>query len=114
MDLDCQPNTVRFGRARRRLGRGATILMAWLLAHFLAAPPAAAQQRVGIDSAVNPQASGTPLGAASRGLAIGQEVLFNERLATASAGQVQVLFLDESALSRPELGCRGRPVRVRP
>jgi hypothetical protein len=73
--------------------------MTWLLAHLLAAPPAAAQQRVGIDSAVNPQASGTPPGAASRGLAIGQEVLFNERLATASAGQVQVLFLDESALS---------------
>ena len=69
------------------------------LAHLLGASPGAAQQRVGIDSAVNPQASGTPPGAASRGLAIGQEVLFNERLATASAGQVQVLFLDESALS---------------
>lgn len=70
-----------------------------LLASLLLAASSAAQQRVGVDSAVNPQATGSPPTGASRSLAVGQEVLFNERLATAAAGQAQVLFLDESALS---------------
>lgn len=76
-----------------------TAFIAALLAHLLLPPPGAAQERVGIDSAVNPQATGSPPGAAARTLVIGQEVLFNERLATGGAGQAQILFLDESALS---------------
>src|SRR5438270_7407434 len=79
--------------------RRAKIGFAALLACLLPSSPIAAQEQVGIDSAVNPQASGTRPGAASRGLIIGQEVLFNERLATGGAGQAQILFLDESALS---------------
>jgi hypothetical protein len=61
--------------------------------------PGLAQERVGVGSAVNPQATGSLQGAASRTLVIGQEVLFNERLATGEKGQAQILFLDESALS---------------
>ena len=82
---------------RRR--RTSSVPTAVLLASLLLAASSAAQQRVGVDSAVNPQATGSPPTGASRSLAVGQEVLFNERLATAAAGQAQVLFLDESALS---------------
>jgi hypothetical protein len=82
----------------RQLLRTTTFIAA-LLAYLLQLSPSAAQERVGIGSAVNPQATGSPPGAAARTLVIGQEVLFNERLATGGAGQAQVLFLDESALS---------------
>jgi hypothetical protein len=58
-----------------------------------------AQDKVGVKSAVNPQAVWTPPGGASRPLVIGQEVVFNERIATQEAGQTQLLFVDESALS---------------
>ena len=58
-----------------------------------------AQDKVGVKSAVNPQAVGTPPGGTSRPLVIGQEVVFNERIATQEAGQTQLLFVDESALS---------------
>jgi hypothetical protein len=60
---------------------------------------ASAQDKVGVKSAVNPAATGTPPGGASRPLVIGQDVIFNERIATTDAGQTQLLFLDESALS---------------
>jgi trimeric autotransporter adhesin len=55
---------------------------------------AAAQERVGISSAVNPDARGTPPGAAARRLVIGQAVVFNEHIATGDGGQTQLLFLD--------------------
>src|ERR1044071_3505768 len=59
----------------------------------------AAQERVGVSSAVNQQATGTPPGAAARPVVIGQEVVFNERINTAAVGQTQLLFLDESSMS---------------
>lgn len=59
----------------------------------------AQQQRVGVNSAVNPDANGTPPGAPTRRLVLGQEVVYNERINTAAAGQTQVLFLDESSMS---------------
>ncbi len=58
-----------------------------------------AQQKVGIDSAVNPAAMGIPPGGAPRRLVLGQDVLFNERISTGADGQTQVLFVDESTLS---------------
>jgi phosphatidylethanolamine-binding protein (PEBP) family uncharacterized protein len=58
-----------------------------------------AQDRVGINSAVNPDATGTPPGAAARKLVIGQEVVFNEHINTGEAGQTQLLFLDESSMT---------------
>ncbi|MGH7029092.1 MAG: FecR family protein [Stellaceae bacterium] len=65
----------------------------------LASPTTFAQQRVGIDSAVNPAAMGIPPAGAPRRLALGQDVLFNERITTGAEGQTQVLFVDESTLS---------------
>ncbi len=58
-----------------------------------------AQERVGVSGAVNPQATGTPPGGATRQLVVGQEVVFNERIATTAAGQTQLLFLDESSMT---------------
>src|SRR6516164_3113063 len=61
--------------------------------------PAIAQQRIGVNGAVNPDATGVPPGAAARRLVIGQEVVFNERISTDARGQTQVLFLDESTMT---------------
>src|SRR5260221_5047504 len=74
----------------------------WLsaaIALVLAAPELWAQQRVGVNSAVNPDATGTPPGGTPRRLVIGQEVVFNERISTGQNGQTPLLFLDESAMS---------------
>ena len=57
------------------------------------------QQRVGVNSAVNPEAMGIPPGGLQRRLVLGQDVVFNERITTEAAGQTQVLFVDESTLS---------------
>jgi hypothetical protein len=54
--------------------------------------------RVGVTSAVNPSAAGTPPGAATRQLIIGSDVVFRERVITTDDGQAQLLFLDQSAL----------------
>ncbi|HTV45656.1 MAG TPA: FecR family protein [Stellaceae bacterium] len=70
-----------------------------LLGLVLSGPAAFAQQRVGVDAAVNPAAMGTPPGGAVRQLVVGQDVVFNERIATTAAGQAQILFVDESSLS---------------
>jgi hypothetical protein len=59
----------------------------------------AGAQQVGVNSAVNPDATGTPPSAATRKLVIGQEVLHNEKIATGPVGQTQILFLDESAMT---------------
>ncbi len=58
-----------------------------------------AQQRVGVNSAVNPQAMGIPPGGMPRKLVLGQDVVFNERITTETSGQTQVLFVDELTLS---------------
>lgn len=63
------------------------------------AASAAAQERVGISSAVNPQARGTPPSGTVRQLVVGQDILFNERITTSGSGQTQVLFLDESSMT---------------
>jgi len=58
-----------------------------------------AQERVGINSAVNPEATGALPGATARRLVIGQDVIFNEHITTSGSGQTQLLFLDESSMS---------------
>ena len=58
-----------------------------------------AQQRVGVSSAVNPEAVSRPPGGTARRLVIGQEIVFNERITTEAAGQTQLLFLDESSMT---------------
>jgi hypothetical protein len=74
-------------------------LVSLLLGIGLASSPARADQRVGIDSAVNPNAMGIPPGALPRRLVLGQDVVFNERITTEAGGQTQILFVDESTLS---------------
>ena len=75
------------------------LLLAGLAAALLFGGGAWAQERVGVSSAVNPEASGAPPGQAARRLVIGQEVVFNERITTQEAGQTQLLFLDESSMT---------------
>ena len=66
---------------------------------FPVMPYAAAQDKVGVNSAVNPQAQGTPPSAPTRRLELGQEVVHDERIVTATEGQTQILFLDASAMT---------------
>src|SRR5438105_8238833 len=73
--------------------------VAVLLLPILAASGALAQERVGVSSAVNPDVTGVPPGAAARQVVIGQDVVFNERFTTGPLGQTQLLFLDESAMT---------------
>src|SRR5580704_11499575 len=56
-------------------------------------------QRVGVNSAVNPDASGTPPGATPHQLVIGQQVVHDELIKTGAGGQTQILFVDESAMT---------------
>ncbi len=74
-------------------------LVSLLLGLGLAGPASFAQQRVGVDSAVNPAATGIPPGGLPRRLVLGQDVVFNERISTEAEGQTQILFVDESTLS---------------
>ncbi len=83
--------------ARRPLR--AVMLGAFLLGTGLTGAPAVAQQRVGVNSAVNPEATGTPPGVAPRRLVLGQEVVFNERISTGPEGQTQILFVDQSTMT---------------
>ena len=53
-----------------------------------------AQHPVGVNSAVNQEATGIPPGAAPRRLMLGQEVVYNERITTGAEGQTQILFVD--------------------
>src|SRR6516164_5968154 len=77
----------------------AVALTALMLGSGLVSHAAIAQQRVGVNSAVNPDATGIPPGATPRRLVLGQEVVFNERITTGPQGQTQVLFIDESTMS---------------
>ena len=79
------------------IGSGLRLLPA-LFALQLWAVPSLAQQ-VGVNTAVNPDASGTPPGGVLRRLVLGQEVLYRERITTQAAGQTQIQFLDESSLT---------------
>src|SRR5260221_7564628 len=84
----------------RQAGGRYRIWLSAAIALVLAAPELCAQQqRVGVSSAVNPDATGTPPGGTTRRLVIGQAVVFNERISTGQDGQTQLLFLDESAMS---------------
>src|SRR5271166_1164494 len=79
--------------------RNAVALAVLLLGTGSGTPAAVAQQRVGVSSAVNPEATGIPPGAAPRRLVLGQDVVFNERITTEAGGQTQILFVDESSMT---------------
>jgi hypothetical protein len=77
-----------------RLGLVASVLLT------LGATSLPAQERVGVNSAVNPEATGVLPGIAGpRRLVIGQDVIFNEHITTGATGQTQLLFLDESSMT---------------
>ena len=75
------------------------VMLAALLFGTVFAAPAVAQQRVGVNGAVNPDATGIPPGAGPRRLVLGQEVVFNERITTGPDGQTQILFIDQSTMT---------------
>jgi hypothetical protein len=69
-----------------------------LIAAFLAAAPAAAQQ-VGTATAVNPLSESTPPGGATGPLLVGAHIVHKERIHTTPAGTAQLLFTDKSSMS---------------
>ncbi len=89
-DAHAAPDFASFASALLALGLGQSATYAG---------PRFAQQKVGVNSAVNPDATGTPPGAPTRRLVIGQEVVHNEDIKTDAEGQTQILFLDESAMT---------------
>jgi trimeric autotransporter adhesin len=66
---------------------------------LVAGLPAAAQERVGVNAAVNTDANGIPPGGTIRRLVIGQDVVHNEHITTDAKGQTQILFVDGSSVS---------------
>lgn len=70
-----------------------------LLALALLAIPSAHAQDVGTAAAVNPSTQGTPPGGAIRTIALGDNIIHNERVATDGAGLLQILFVDGTTLT---------------
>ena len=67
-----------------------------------ALPGFAGQEAVGVTGAVNPQAVGqAPTGPVEQ-LAIGHNVVRNEKISTFNKGQVQLIFADQSTLTLAE------------
>ncbi len=63
------------------------------------AGPGFSATKVGVTSAINPTAFGTPPGGVTRRLFLGKNVVFNERIKTSSDGLAQLLFVDGSAFT---------------
>ena len=85
---------------REHLGRAiAAPLLGLLIAGLAPAMSRAQTPEIGVTAAVRPAATGTPLADETRVLRIGTNVFADERVVTAAAGQAQMLFLDESALT---------------
>lgn len=70
-----------------------------VLTGILSVPALAVESRIGVASAVNPEAEGRPPGAAMRVLQVGIDLQADERVTTSANGQAQLLFLDGSAMS---------------
>jgi len=66
---------------------------------LLAFGGAAVAQKVGVDSAVDQDAQGTPPNEPTRRLELGADILHDEHITTTSDGQTQVVLLDASALT---------------
>ncbi|HLI10238.1 MAG TPA: FecR domain-containing protein [Alphaproteobacteria bacterium] len=60
---------------------------------------AEAPPKVGVVTAVNPETTGSTAASAVRVIDLGNDVVFDEKIATGEAGQAQVFFLDQSSLS---------------
>ena len=66
---------------------------------FAASAFAQSETQIGVTAAVNPEATGTPPVSDTRVLQVGTDMVADERVTTTASGQVQMLFLDESALT---------------
>ncbi|MFC3230257.1 FecR domain-containing protein [Marinibaculum pumilum] len=94
-----QPNR-RPTSCRNAPSPAASLLLALGIALLPAAAAAAAtDSRIGVASAINPEAEGTPPGGSRRVLHVGIDIQADERVTTTANGQVQLLFLDGSAMS---------------
>jgi trimeric autotransporter adhesin len=77
-------------------------VLAAIMAVCLAVPAFAEQDAVGVTGAVNPQAVGQAPAGPIEQLAIGQNVVHNEKISTFNKGQVQLIFADQSTLTLGE------------
>jgi len=75
------------------------LLLAALGAASLNSQAFAAGETVGVTAAVNPDATGQLPNEPLRELLVGHDVIRNERIKTASIGQAQLLFTDQSTLT---------------
>jgi trimeric autotransporter adhesin len=66
---------------------------------LMSAAATAQEPQVGIAASVVPDATSTPPRGQIRQLAVGQNVVYSERIATGPIGRTQMLFLDGSALT---------------
>jgi FecR protein len=82
-----------------RRTRSFPLLFAALLGAVLALSAGAKADTVGTAGAVNTATSGTPLGAPTRVIEIGTQVVQNEKIQTTASGSVQVLFIDKTTLN---------------
>ena len=75
------------------------LLLAALGAASLNSQAFAAGETVGVTAAVNPDATGQLPNEPLRELLVGHDLIRNERIKTASIGQAQLLFTDQSTLT---------------
>src|SRR5579863_846967 len=80
----------------------ASRVFAVLILAGAALPAFAGQETVGVAGAVNPQAVGQAPTGPTEQLAIGQNVVRNEKISTFNKGQVQLIFTDQSTLTLAE------------
>ena len=66
---------------------------------FAASAFAQGETQIGVTAAVNPEATGTPPISETRVLHVGTDIVSDEHVVTTESGNVQMLFLDESALT---------------
>ena len=74
-------------------------VLLFIITFYLSAGTALSATKVGVTSAVNPNAAGTAPGGIARTLFIGKNVVFNERIKTSEGGLVQLLFVDGTAFT---------------
>ena len=71
----------------------------WHCAGASATARAATAEKVGVNAAVNTNATGTPPRGVTKRLVIGEDIVHNERVTTDANGQTQILFIDGSSVS---------------
>lgn len=70
-----------------------------LVAAFIATSALANAKEIGVVASLNPSIDGTPPGQATRPLAVGVDVIANERIVSTANGRGQLLFEDQTTLT---------------